>query len=97
MKGYPYVGASLYSLHVPSGLGRRAEFDVNKSQIFPWGLLAPTTLVGDGAGDRRPRARARCKVGLLLCSVAVPTLLGQASPKMLEQNSESWVQIGSSL
>ena len=72
MKGCPYVGASLYSLHVPSGLGGRAEFDVNKSQIFPWGLLAPTTLVGDGAGDRRPRARARCEVGLLLCSVATP-------------------------
>ena len=96
MKGYPYVGASLYSLHVPSGLGGRAEFDVNKSQIFPWGLLAPTTLVGDGAGDRRPRARARCKVGLLLCSVATTTISGTgASPKLLEEKplwaSLSWL------
>ena len=49
MKGCPYVGASLYSLHVPSGLGGRAEFDVNKSQIFPWGLLAIEDL-GPGQG-----------------------------------------------
>ena len=29
-----YVGASLYSLHVPSGFGGRTGFDVNTSHVF---------------------------------------------------------------
>ena len=59
--------------------------------ILSQGMVATVTSEGQA------RARAQCEQRLLLCSVAVPTLLGQASPKMLEQNSESWVQIGSSL
>lgn len=45
-----YIGAFLYSLHVPSGFGGGVEFDVNKSHIFPWCVLAAITLVGDGPG-----------------------------------------------
>ena len=46
-------------------------------------------------GEGKTRARAQCEQRLLLCSVAVPTQLGQVGPKMLEQNSEGWVQTGS--
>ena len=59
LKGFLYVRASLYSLHVPSGYGRRARSDVSKSHIFPQGVLAAISLVEGGAGDGRARARAR--------------------------------------
>ena len=45
------MGASLYSLHMPSGLGRRDGFEVNMNQTFPQGMLAGITLVGGRAGD----------------------------------------------
>ncbi|KAM9683333.1 uncharacterized protein ACBT57_002527 [Dama dama] len=45
---------------------------------------------------RKSEARARAQYEQrLLCSGAVPPLLGQVSPKTLEQNSEGWVQTGS--
>ena len=55
-------------------------------QLSPW---------WEGDGEGKTRARAQCEQRLLLCSVAVPTQLGQVGPKMLEQNSEGWVQTGS--
>ena len=61
------MGASQYSLYVPSGFGGRAGFDVKTSHIFPHSVLAAITLVGGGAGDEGPRAIARCKLGSLLC------------------------------
>ena len=44
--------------------------------IVPWGVLAATFLVGDKAGVGEARGKARCKLGLLLCSVAVFALMG---------------------
>lgn len=35
VKGCPYVGVSIYSLHVPSGFGGRAGYDVVTSYVFP--------------------------------------------------------------
>lgn len=57
LKKCPYVGASLYNLYVPSGLGGRAGFDVNRSIFFPPGVLAAITLVGGGAGEGVAKAR----------------------------------------
>ena len=51
LKGYSYVGASLYKLHVPNAFGRRVGFDLVASHIFPQGVLAAITLVVGGAGD----------------------------------------------
>lgn len=46
LKVCPYVGASLCSLHVPSGLGGRAR---SESWVVPsWSVLAATALVGVG-------------------------------------------------
>ena len=62
------------SVCVPSGFGGRAGSEVSMGHIFPWGVLAATTLLDDMAGDGGVRVRARCEPGLLLCSVAVTTL-----------------------
>ena len=40
------MGASLYSVRVLNGFGRRAGFGMNTSHIFPQGVLAAVTLVG---------------------------------------------------
>ena len=68
LKGCPCVGASLDSLHVPSGFGGRAGSDVLVSYVFTQGVLAAITMVGGGAGDRGARTGAR--YDLLLCLVA---------------------------
>lgn len=59
LKGRPYVGASLCSLHVPGGFVGRAGFDMNRSHALPQGELAALTLVGGWtrngvAGVREP-------------------------------------------
>lgn len=52
-------------------------------------------MVGDGAGDGGPRARARCEAGLLRGSVATTTLSGTgASPRLLEEKPDGQVQAG---
>lgn len=71
LKGCPCVGVSLCSLHVPSGFGRRAGFDVNKSRIFPQSVLVAIVLVGSGAGDGGAEVRARYELELLLCPEAI--------------------------
>ena len=43
LKGCPYVGASLYRLHVAYALAGRAGFDVDASHILPQGVLAAVT------------------------------------------------------
>ena len=60
-KGHPCVGATLHSLHVPSGFGGEAGSDVNTSHIFLQGMLAAVTLVEGGTAERGARARARCE------------------------------------
>lgn len=42
---------SLYSLHLPSGFGVRAGFNINTSHMFPQGVLAAINLVGSEARD----------------------------------------------
>ena len=80
------MGVTLYSLHVPSGFGGRAGSDMSMSHIFPHGVLAGITLVGGGAGDEGARSRARCELGLMLCSVADITLFeARLGPKLLKQ------------
>ena len=86
LKGCPFVGASLYSLRVPSGFGGRAGSDVNMSLIFPQGVLAAIILVRGGAGGGGAKARAKCEPGLLLCLVTNSALLGaRLGPKLLEK------------
>lgn len=74
LKGYPYVGAPLYSLCVPSGFGERAGSDMSTSHIFPQGVLKASTLVG--AASRETRAKLKCELELLLYSVANTILFG---------------------
>ena len=40
LKGCRYVEAPHYNLHLLSGFGETAEFDENKSFMFPQGVLA---------------------------------------------------------
>ena len=90
LKGYPFVGASLCSLHVPSAFGGTARFDMNRSHIFPQCVLAAITLVGGGAGDGGSRDRAKCEAGIPLCSVAITTLLGAGvNPKLIQVLQEA--------
>ena len=85
LKGCPFVGASLYSLFVPSGIVGRAGSDVSMSYIFPQGMLTVITLVGAGAGADEARARVRCtRVSPLLSGQ--DHLIGERlGPKLLEQ------------
>lgn len=79
------MGISLYRLHVPIVIGRRAGFDVDTNPIFPQGVRAAFALVEYGAGDGEARAGTRCEVGPLLCSVVVSALSGVGSdPRLLE-------------
>ena len=57
------MGESQYSLHVPSGFGGRAVFDINTGHIFPQGVLAAITLVGGGTGVGWARARTSVSWG----------------------------------
>ena len=47
-----------YADCLPSVFAVRAGFDVDTSHIFPQGMLATVTLVGDVAGDGGARACA---------------------------------------
>lgn len=49
LKGYPSVGASLFSVCVPSGFGGKVGFDMNTSHSFHQDMLVALTLVGDRA------------------------------------------------
>ena len=60
LKGYSYVGASLYRLHKPNAFDGRVGFDVDVSFIFPQIVLAAITLVVCGTGDGGARAGTRC-------------------------------------
>ena len=73
LKVYSDVGASLYRLCVPSAFGRRAEFDMDTSHIFPQDVLGAITFIRGGAGDGRATAGARCLIGFILCSMAITT------------------------
>ena len=57
--------------HVLNAFGGRAACDLDKNHIFPWGVLATITMVGDGARDAWTRAGAGCEVGHTLFSVAI--------------------------
>lgn len=70
------VGASLCSLHVPTGFGGRAGSEVSVGHIFLWDFLVIITLVGGGADVGETRNRSRCENGLLFYSVAVGALSG---------------------
>lgn len=70
----PYVGASVCRLCVLRAFGGRTGFDVNIIHVFPQGVLASITLVEGVAGDGGAKARAKCEVGLPLCSVTVTAL-----------------------
>ena len=70
----------------PQWLWWRAGSKVSMGHIFPQGVLAALTLVGDGAEDGDARARAMCDLGFLLSSVAVTTLSGLGlGSKVLDQ------------
>lgn len=50
--------------------------EVIEGQIFPWGVLAATTLMEGRARVEGAGARAKCNLTLLLCSVAITILSG---------------------
>ena len=64
---------------MPSGFGWRAGPEMSTGYIFLWGVLAATTLMGGRAGVGGARARSRCNLGRLLCSLAVTALWGAGS------------------
>ena len=92
-KGFPCVGASLYSLHVPSGFGGRTRCEVNTSHVFLKGVLAAITLVGGGAGDGGARIRARCELELPFCDHHGPIRVGVRS----QANVAEALRVGSEL
>lgn len=76
LKGCPCVGASLYSLCIPGGFCGRVGFYMSTSHIFFQEVLAAITLVGGEVGlDGGAGASSRCESKLLLCSLAINTLL----------------------
>lgn len=86
LKWCSYGRVSLHTLPMPSGFAVRFGFDMSTSGIFPQGVPAAITVVLGGAGERADRARARCEVGLPLCSVANTALLRvRLGNKLLEQ------------
>ena len=96
LKWCAYIGASLYSLHVPVGFGVRAGLQVNTSHIFPQSVLVAITLVGSGSGDEGARARDRCKLGLPYAQWPWPHYhrWGQV-PSCWSRSPEGWVQADS--
>lgn len=77
------MGASLYSLDVPSDFGGRAGSEMNTYHIFPLRMLLALTLVGGEAGDEGAIASAMCDPWLLL-SVTDTTLFGAGlGPQLL--------------
>ena len=50
--------------------------EVIKGQIFPWDVLAATTLMQGKARVEGAGAKAKCNLTLLLCSVAITILSG---------------------
>ena len=87
-KGCPCVGASQYSLLVPSGFLGRAGSDVSMSHISPKGMLAVITLVGAGAAGAR--ARARCARVSSLFSGSHHLMGWSWSPRCWSRNTEGW-------
>ena len=87
LEGVLCVGESLYSLFVPSGFSGRGGSEVSMGSIFSWGVLAATDLVGGRDGAEGVRARAKFRQGLVVCSMAITTLLVVGSVyKGLEQD-----------
>lgn len=70
------MGASQFSLSVPSGFGGKTVSDMKMSYIFLLGVLAALTLVESGTRNGGTRASARCELGLLLITIAITALLG---------------------
>lgn len=54
------VGASLYSLCVPTGFDRRAGSDMSMNHVFMQVVLVSISFVGGEAGDGGANARVRC-------------------------------------
>ena len=71
---YPYLGVPLCSLFVPSDLDGRSGFGMNRSYVFPKGVLAAIALAEGGAGNGGATVGARCEAEHPLCSVSVTTL-----------------------
>lgn len=81
------------SLCIPSGFGGRAGSQLSVGCIIPLGVLASITLVKGRVGNGGAKARAKCELGLLLCSVAITILLvAESGPKCWGRNPEG--QIG---
>ena len=75
------------AVSVPRGSGAELELMLAGSSL-PRSMLAAGSLVGKG---EKGYTRAKCEQQFL-CSLVVPTLLGLVGPKVLEQNSDGWVQ-----
>ena len=67
LKDMSCVGASLCSLHVPSGFAGRPGSEVSTGCVILWGVLATTALVGCMAGVSGARVNSRCEPEPLLC------------------------------
>lgn len=75
-KWCPYVGVSLYRLHVPSAFGRRAGFDMDAKSGLSSGCTGSYHLDEGMHGDGIGRTGARCEVRLPPYSVVLHSLIG---------------------
>lgn len=83
---YPYLGVPLCSLFVPSDLDGRSGFGMNRSCVFPKGVLAAIALAEGGAGNGGATVGARCEAEHPLCSVSVIALLDMwLNPRWLDK------------
>lgn len=76
VEGCPYVGVSLYRLHVPNTFGRRAGFDVDAKSGLSSGCTGSYHLDEGMHGDGIGRTGARCEVRLPPYSVVLHSLIG---------------------
>lgn len=84
LKGYSYVGESLYRVDMPCAFGGRAGLDMNTGHIFPQCVLAAIPLVAYGAGIGGGRAGVGYEAESPPCSVAITALLlAECDPKFL--------------
>lgn len=85
-------GSIPIQLHMPSGFGERAGFDVNTDHIFLQDVLEAITLVGDGAGDGGIKAEIGVRWGFSSAQGPSPPYQRQSQvPSCWSRNPEGHV------
>lgn len=83
VRGYFYVGTTLYRLYESKIFGERAVFGMDACHVSPQGVLAPVLLTGGVFIVVVKRAHTGCWVGPPLCSVGFTALSGRVCSQLL--------------